>query len=70
MEAVKGVNKEMSARMRVSCDRCNGSRAEPGSSLSKCSSCNGSGEVTLFYECKNFHGKPLEHSSFCTCTMY
>ena len=48
MESVKGVNKEMSARTRVACDRCNGSRAEPGSSFSKCTTCNGSGEVRSF----------------------
>ncbi len=45
MESVKGVNKEMSARTRVACDRCSGTKAEPGSSFSKCTSCNGSGEV-------------------------
>ena len=45
MEAIKGVNKEMSARTRVVCNRCSGSRAEPGTSFSKCSTCNGSGQV-------------------------
>lgn len=49
MEAIKGVNKEMSARTRVTCDRCSGSRAEPGSSFSTCTTCNGSGEVEAIY---------------------
>ncbi|XP_028397865.1 dnaJ homolog subfamily A member 3, mitochondrial-like isoform X2 [Dendronephthya gigantea] len=47
MEAVKGVNKEMSARTRVACDRCSGSKAEPGSSFSKCTTCRGSGQETV-----------------------
>ncbi|XP_046854087.1 dnaJ homolog subfamily A member 3, mitochondrial-like isoform X2 [Xenia sp. Carnegie-2017] len=47
MEAVKGVNKEMPVRTRVTCNHCNGSGAEPGTSLSKCPACNGSGEETI-----------------------
>ena len=46
MEAAKGANKDMTVRTSVICDRCNGKRAEPGSTHSKCSSCNGTGEVS------------------------
>ena len=45
-EAAKGVEKEISFRKPVTCSRCNGSGAEPGSSVVTCPTCAGSGQVT------------------------
>ena len=47
MEAAKGVNRDLTVRTSVICDRCNGKRAEPGTTHSKCASCNGTGEVSV-----------------------
>jgi DnaJ-class molecular chaperone len=46
MEAAKGCNRDMTIRTRVICDRCNGKKAEPGTTHTKCSSCQGSGQVS------------------------
>ena len=45
MEAAKGCNKEITINTSVVCDRCNGKKAEPGTTYSKCSTCNGTGQV-------------------------
>jgi len=58
MDAAKGCNKDITTRMRVNCNRCDGKRAEPGSSYSQCPTCKGTGEVgythgviiSLFYD--------------------
>ncbi|KAK3755697.1 hypothetical protein QZH41_008940, partial [Actinostola sp. cb2023] len=47
MEAAKGCNKDMTIKTRVVCDRCNGNKAEPGTTHSKCHSCNGTGQETV-----------------------
>ncbi len=44
-EAVFGVEKEIEFEREDTCSRCNGSGAEPGTSPTKCSTCNGLGEV-------------------------
>jgi len=45
-EAAKGTEKEIRYRRLVTCSRCNGSGAEPGSSKKTCPTCGGSGQVT------------------------
>ncbi len=45
-EAANGVEKEIRYRRAVSCDRCDGSGAEPGSRRVKCPTCGGAGQVT------------------------
>ena len=45
MDAAKGCNKDITTRMRVICNRCDGKRAEPGTTYSQCSTCKGTGEV-------------------------
>lgn len=45
-EAAAGVEKEISFRKPVACSECKGTGAEPGSSVSACSSCGGAGQVT------------------------
>jgi molecular chaperone DnaJ len=44
-EAVFGVEKEIEITRDEVCSRCNGNRAEPGTSPVKCTTCNGRGEV-------------------------
>jgi len=44
-EAVFGTTKEVTLTKNVTCTRCSGQRMEPGSQLSKCPRCEGSGEI-------------------------
>ncbi|MEW6400965.1 MAG: molecular chaperone DnaJ [Chloroflexota bacterium] len=44
-EAVFGVEKEIEFEREETCSRCSGSGAEPGTTPTKCSTCNGQGEV-------------------------
>lgn len=44
-EAARGVEKEISFRKLMSCERCDGSGAEPGSKRTTCPSCRGTGQV-------------------------
>lgn len=44
-EAIFGAEREIEFERTVTCPECNGTRAEPGTSPVRCSTCNGSGEV-------------------------
>jgi len=44
-EAVFGVERELDVPRMESCDRCDGDGAEPGTTPTTCSNCNGRGEV-------------------------
>lgn len=44
-EAAKGADKELSFRKNVTCSRCDGSGAEPGSKTVTCPTCDGHGQV-------------------------
>jgi molecular chaperone DnaJ len=44
-EAARGVEKEISFRKNVACERCDGSGAEPGSKRVTCPTCRGAGQV-------------------------
>ena len=44
-EAARGVEREISFRKLVSCDRCSGSGAEPGTKRVTCPTCRGAGQV-------------------------
>jgi molecular chaperone DnaJ len=44
-EAVFGVEKNIEFQREETCTRCSGTGAEPGTSPTKCSTCNGQGEV-------------------------
>ncbi|OIR18670.1 chaperone protein DnaJ [mine drainage metagenome] len=44
-EAAKGVEKEISFRKNVTCERCEGTGAEPGSKRTTCPTCRGAGQV-------------------------
>lgn len=45
-EAVFGVEKEISLRKKVVCDKCRGNLAEPGTKIETCKECGGSGRTT------------------------
>ena len=45
-DAAKGLEREISFRKPVTCSRCSGDVAEPGSSVSTCGTCGGHGQVT------------------------
>ena len=45
-EAAKGTEKEIRYRRPVTCDKCSGTGAEPGSQKVSCPTCGGSGQVT------------------------
>src|SRR5947199_71464 len=44
-EAARGIEKELSFRKLVSCERCEGSGAEPGSKRTTCPTCRGAGQI-------------------------
>lgn len=44
-EAARGVEKEISFRKAVTCERCDGSGAEPGSKRTTCPTCRGAGQI-------------------------
>jgi molecular chaperone DnaJ len=44
-EAAKGIEKEISFRKAMTCERCDGSGAEPGSKKVTCPTCKGHGQV-------------------------
>ncbi len=46
LEAVFGIEKEISFYKTVKCDHCKGSGAEPGSKIETCQSCGGAGYIT------------------------
>jgi len=44
-EAARGVEKEISFRKNVACERCDGTGAEPGSKRTTCPTCRGAGQI-------------------------
>lgn len=44
-EVASGVSKDLDVRHKKKCPICNGTRAEPGSSVKTCPQCNGAGQV-------------------------
>ena len=46
-EAASGTEKEIRYRRPTTCDRCNGSGAEPGTSVKTCHTCGGHGKVSV-----------------------
>lgn len=52
-EAVMGADKDLSVDIEDTCLRCNGSGSEPGTRVSVCHYCNGTGMVSaLFFRLK------------------
>ncbi len=64
-EAVFGVTKELSLYKEAVCDSCDGSGAEPGSKVSSCSTCKGSGQVQRVVN--TVFGQMAQQSVCTTC---
>jgi molecular chaperone DnaJ len=64
-EVASGVEKIVSAKLLVSCDRCEGRGAEPGSEVSRCTTCAGSGEVRRAQ--RSFFGQVISVTPCPTC---
>ena len=45
-QAYLGVEKEITVTRNETCDNCHGTGAKPGTSVTKCTTCNGTGQVT------------------------
>lgn len=46
-EAVKGAQTNVRVQVPTTCTRCNGNKAEPGTSIKRCPDCNGTGMQTM-----------------------
>ena len=64
-EAVFGVEKEIEFQREETCARCNGSGAEPGTSPTRCTTCNGQGEVRQVRQ--TFLGQMVQTAPCPTC---
>ena len=64
-EVASGVEKELVLRVLDPCDRCEGAGAEPGTTTSRCTTCNGSGEVRRAQ--RSFFGQFVSVAPCPTC---
>jgi len=75
-DAYQGVEKVIQLRKMVTCDKCQGNGAEPGSKITTCTTCNGSGRVrqvqnSVFGQmatvgtCPDCHGEGKTYSQKC-----
>jgi molecular chaperone DnaJ len=64
-EVASGVDRPVTAKLLVSCDRCAGKGAEPGSEATRCATCAGSGEVRRAQ--RSFFGQVISVSPCPTC---
>ena len=64
-ESAFGTEKEVTVDRYEICTSCKGSKAEPGTDTSTCSSCNGSGKVTRLQ--KTFFGQFQQVSTCSSC---
>jgi molecular chaperone DnaJ len=72
-EAARGAEKEISFRKHATCERCDGSGAEPGSKKITCPTCRGAGQVrrsggiiTFTQVCPTCHGSGSKIEKPCT----
>ncbi len=68
-EAARGVDKELSIRKQVTCERCDGDGAEPGTRRSTCPTCRGHGKVQQGFfirTCPACHGSGAKIEKPCT----
>lgn len=77
MEAVFGVEKEVSLNKTIQCSKCGGEGAEPGSKIETCSACGGRGQIARVQRtilgnmqvnmtCSTCEGKGKIHSQKCS----
>ncbi len=64
-DAVFGVEREIQFQREETCSACGGSGAEPGTSPTKCTSCNGQGEVRQVRQ--TFLGQMVQSATCPTC---
>lgn len=64
-EVETGVEKTVTVKLLMSCDRCEGSGAEPGTSANRCTTCAGAGEVRRAQ--KSFFGQVISVAPCPTC---
>jgi len=64
-EAVFGIEKEIEFQREETCSRCSGSGAEPGTSTTRCPTCNGQGEVRQVRQ--TFLGQMVQTATCPTC---
>jgi len=64
-EVETGVEKTVTVKLLSSCDRCEGSGAEPGTSANRCTTCAGAGEVRRAQ--KSFFGQVISVTPCPTC---
>jgi molecular chaperone DnaJ len=72
-EAARGVEKEISFRKAATCERCDGSGAEPGSKRVSCPTCRGAGQIrrsggiiTFTQTCPTCNGAGTKVEKPCT----
>ncbi|MBT5318381.1 MAG: DnaJ domain-containing protein, partial [Chloroflexi bacterium] len=65
MEAVFGAEKEFDINRIEPCERCSGSRAEPGTDATQCATCKGSGQVRRVQ--RSIFGQFAQMSTCSTC---
>jgi molecular chaperone DnaJ len=65
-EVETGVEKTVPVKLLMSCDRCEGSGAEPGTSANRCTTCAGAGEVRRAQ--KSFFGQVISVTPCPTCS--
>ncbi len=63
LEAVFGVEKEISLKKKITCVTCKGNGAEPGTPIETCKTCGGSGQVTRMQ--RSFLGN-IQMQTTCT----
>ena len=64
-EVETGVEKTVTVKLLLSCDRCEGKGAEPGTSANRCTTCAGAGEVRRAQ--KSFFGQVISVTPCPTC---
>ena len=64
-EVATGVDRTLTAKLLDSCDKCEGSGAEPGSKPTTCTTCNGTGEVRRAQ--RSFFGQFVSVAPCPTC---
>lgn len=64
-EAVFGAEKRLEIEREEPCERCNGSRSEPGHSAVRCATCAGTGQVRRVQ--RNIFGQFAQVSTCATC---
>ncbi|HEX6575408.1 MAG TPA: molecular chaperone DnaJ [Gemmatimonadaceae bacterium] len=64
-EVETGVEKTVTVKLLTSCDNCSGTGAEPGTSVQRCTTCAGAGEVRRAQ--KSFFGQVISVTPCPTC---